>query len=434
MLLIFSVLGVLIYTELQNAMLRQAMEEARAKLAIAKHWSGEVTSASQLPKFLHQLEDLRTAHPELAVALTDSLGSLLEGDRAIVEARLEHEMGPVRDALGRRLFAMQSVIEGVPSLAGARLTIAVDLAPADLVLREFRRNLLLFGVLGLGFIMLSTAWVVKYGLAPIERLSAQASALSPHSLSARLVVDDTVPELREMAKSFNRLLGSIELAHEQLEAFNADVAHELRTPLTNLMSATQLALSAGTTHIDLRDTLASNMEELDRLKQLIHDMLFLAHAEQGAKLPDAAEVDMAREAESVARYFEAALDAHGVVLAIHGQASFVGNASLVRRALANLVANALRYSSAGGEVEIRLIPQGNGATISVRNHGPDICAADLPRVFDRFFRGDTATKAAADGQGLGLAIVRAISRMHGGQTFARSYGGITEIGFTVSGP
>ncbi|KAG1082887.1 hypothetical protein G6F40_014959 [Rhizopus arrhizus] len=124
-------------------------------------------------------------------------------------------------------------------------------------------------------------WVTRVGLRPLNRLSAEARALRPSALSQRLSMAELPVELEDLATSFNGALARLEDAYNQLEAFNADVALEMRTPLTNLIGQTQVALSRRRSSDDLQEVLQSNLEELDRLRAMINDMLFLARADQG---------------------------------------------------------------------------------------------------------------------------------------------------------
>jgi len=173
---------------------------------------------------------------------------------------------------------------------------------------------------------------------------------------------------------------------------------------------------------------------LEDLKTLVNDMLFLARADRGEQAADQVPVSLAAEARRVADYYEAALEERGVVLRCEGDAIVAANAGLVRRALANLISNAIKATPRGGEIVLACQPQPQGARVEVRNPGDPIPAADLPRIFDRFFRSGQARAPRSEGHGLGLAIVRAIARMHGGEVDAASGPGGTVVGITLRGP
>ncbi|MFP3746649.1 ATP-binding protein, partial [Achromobacter sp. SIMBA_011] len=197
---------------------------------------------------------------------------------------------------------------------------------------------------------------------------------------------------------------------------------------------TQVTLSSGRDAAELRDALESNLETQEDLKTLVNDMLFLARADRGERAADLAPVSLAAEARRVADFYEAALEDRGVTLRCDGDAVVAANPGLVRRALANLISNAIKATPRGGEIVLACQPQPAGARVEVRNPGAPIPEADLPRIFDRFFRSGQARAPRSEGHGLGLAIVRAIARMHGGEVDAASGPEGTVVGITLRGP
>src|SRR5581483_6906051 len=196
-------------------------------------------------------------------------------------------------------------------------------------------------------------------------------------------------ELLVLAQSFNRVLDRLEQSYRQLEAFNADVAHELRTPLTNLIGSTEVALSRGRGADELRGVLASNLEELARVKMIVNDMLFLARADRGERA-DGASVAIERVARDVGEFFESVLEERRITLTIDGAATVIGDHGLLRRALTNLVSNALRYTATGNAVQMAIVTEAHIVSVRVRNPGPPIAAESLPYIFDRFYRTDPA--------------------------------------------
>ena len=279
-------------------------------------------------------------------------------------------------------------------------------------------------------------WLVLRDLRPLADLAAQTRAISPQRLHQRLKLERPAQELEPWIEQFNSLMERLERAYAQLEGFNADVAHELRTPLATLIGETEVALSRERSADSLRDTLASNLEEMQRLSAMVNDMLFLASADRGAVARRGAPVSLAGLARQVAEFHEGALDEAGVRLDVVGDATVAVDEPLVKRALSNLLGNATRYASAGSTVEVQIgspASAGTDVEVLVRNQGQVIAPQELPRLFDRFFRADASR--CCDGEqhhGLGLAIVAAIARMHAGRTLARSHDGVTEVGFTVA--
>lgn len=278
-------------------------------------------------------------------------------------------------------------------------------------------------------------WHVRRQLRPLNELAAQTRAISPGRLDQRLALRDPAEELLPWIEQFNALMDRLERAYAQLEGFNADVAHELRTPLANLIGETELALSRERPAQALRETLQSNLEEMQRLSALVNDMLFLSQADRGATARRGPPVSLAALAQQVSEFHEAALDDAGVALRIDGDATLAVDEPLIKRALSNLLGNAVRYADRGSTVIVRIAPETDGQVrVVVQNDGVGIDTAALPRLFDRFYRAD-ASRCCDDGQthhGLGLAIVAAIARMHAGSTLAESRDGVTRVGFTLA--
>jgi two-component system heavy metal sensor histidine kinase CusS len=255
----------------------------------------------------------------------------------------------------------------------------------------------------------------------------------------RLAIAEPVEELQPWIDQLNGLMARLERAYVQLEGFNADVAHELRTPLATLRGQTELALSRDRPAEALRETLVSNLEELQRLAALVNDMLFLSQAARGAAARRGAAASLAALARQVVEFHEAAIDEAGVQVEVDGDAVAAVDEPLFKRAVSNLLGNALRFADRGSRVTIRIAADAAGASaldaveVSVQNAGPGIAPQHLGRLFDRFFRIDSARPDSQSHHGLGLAIVAAIARMHAGRTLAESADGRTRIGFTLVG-
>jgi two-component system heavy metal sensor histidine kinase CusS len=279
-------------------------------------------------------------------------------------------------------------------------------------------------------------WHVRRALQPLRELASQTRAISARELSRRLTLTDPAEELLPWIEQFNALMERLERAVAQLEAFNADVAHELRTPLAALIGETEVMLARERSPEALRDTLASNLEEMQRLSALVNDMLFLASADRGAQARRGAPVSLAALASEVAEFHEAAFEEAGLKLQVEGDATLAVDEALFKRAVSNLLGNAARFAEHGSTVHLCIEPdQPEAVRVEVRNAGAPIEAEHLPRLFDRFFRADASRCCPETGEqhhGLGLAIVAAIARMHAGRTLAECAGGTTRVGFTLA--
>jgi two-component system heavy metal sensor histidine kinase CusS len=317
-----------------------------------------------------------------------------------------------------------------------RLIVGVDMAPFDHTLRTFLVALTLLLLGAVAMVMALGWWIARIGLRPLQRLSEEARALRPKTLSQRLQLERLPVELEALTVAFNGALGRLEEAYQQLEAFNADVAHELRTPLANMIGGTQVALSRPRSAAEFEDTLQSNLEELERLRSIVNDMLFLARADQGEAATGLTAADVAHEVEMTIEFFEPLLDETGATVAIEGdlRTQATMNVALFRRALSNLLQNAIEHSAAGARLVVGISRRDGAIWIAVANPGATIAATHLPRLFDRFYRVDSSRHDAGDvrGHGLGLAIVKAVAAMHGGATLATSEAGITTIAFSLA--
>ena len=318
-----------------------------------------------------------------------------------------------------------------------RLIVGVNTAPFEHTLRAFLIALTLLSLGATVLMGLFGWWIARIGLRPLQRLSMEARALRPKTLSQRLHVEKLPVELEALTIAFNGALGRLEDAYQQLEAFNADVAHELRTPLANMIGGTQVALSRQRSAPEFQEALQSNLEELERLRSIVNDMLFLARADQGEAATGLTAADVAHEVEMTIEFFEPLLDETGTTVAIEGElrAQATMNVALFRRALTNLLQNAIEHSAPGAQLAVTITRKVGAIWIAVSNPGATIADAHLPRLFDRFYRVDSSRHDAGEihGHGLGLAIVKAVASMHGGTTLATSDNGVTTIAFSIPG-
>jgi len=272
------------------------------------------------------------------------------------------------------------------------------------------------------------AWAARSGLRPLRRMSAIASGVSAQSLNARLPEENMPPELAELAHSFNAMLGRLDDSFQRLSAFSADIAHELRTPLSNLLTHTQVTLTRPRPIEDYREALHSNLEELQWMAQLVNDMLYLAKADHGLLSPKREPLELAQEVDLLLEFFAPLAEDTRVTLTREGNAQMEADRTMLRRALSNLLDNALRFTPAEGEVRVRIVDEAKGLRLTVENSGDGIDGALLPRVFDRFYRADPARQeGSSEHAGLGLAITQSIVRAHGGQIRCESGNGWTRF-------
>jgi len=269
------------------------------------------------------------------------------------------------------------------------------------------------------------------GLAPLRRVTETARRLSARQLGQRLAIDDAPLEVRDHVEAFNGMLARLEAAFQRLGDYSADIAHELRTPISNLMTQTQVALSRPRTLDEYQDILASNLEEYERIARMVSDMLFLAKADENTLAHAGEAIDLAREADALIDFYEALADERQVRIVRQGQASVQGDRLMLRRALSNLISNALRHTPKEGQITIRIDADAAGVRLAVSNVGDPIPADQIERIFERFHRGSAQRESRGEGAGLGLAITRSIVQAHGGHITARSAEGVTCFTITL---
>ncbi|WPB55375.1 heavy metal sensor histidine kinase [Xylophilus sp. GOD-11R] len=312
----------------------------------------------------------------------------------------------------------------------ADVLLRMDQSPDALLLGRLAWILAAVALGGAATVGLGGYWLVQRGLAPMRDLAVQTRALTADRLDQRLSTPHPSLEMQPWIEQVNALLARLQRALQQAESFNADVAHELRTPLTILIGETELMLTGDRGPDELRDTLASNLEELRRLGAIVGDMLFLSRVDRGAVARRGPPCSLAAEVAKVAEFHEAALEERGLTVSVVGDSHCRYDGGLMRRALSNLLGNASRYAETGSNIAVNIAtaPDGGDTELTVANRGAPIPQAQLERVFDRFYRLE-ADRAGGDAghHGLGLAIVAAILRMHGGSARAVSSVGVTSV-------
>jgi two-component system heavy metal sensor histidine kinase CusS len=274
----------------------------------------------------------------------------------------------------------------------------------------------------------------RRGLAPLREISRSAAGITASRLDQRLAVESIPVELAEVAQTLNEMLARLEASFRRLSDFSSDLAHELRTPVSNLLTQTQVTLARPRTLAEYQDVLASNAEEFERLSRTIADMLFLAKSDNALIVAHRERVDLAAEIASVSEFYEALVEEKGISLSCSGSGVVLGDRLMLRRAVGNLLSNAVRHTPEKGRVAVHVVEEGSaGLVVTVENTGESIAPEHLPRLFDRFYRVDPSRQRFGEGAGLGLAIVRSIVRAHGGEVAVRSDKGSTvfEIRFST---
>jgi heavy metal sensor kinase len=329
------------------------------------------------------------------------------------EVRLRMRAGPVTTGSGLRVVLVVASPTTITDKAEDRVRDVMVLACGPMVLLS-----------GLA------AWVLSgAALRPVERMRRQAAAVGVADTGGRLEVPKTRDEIAALARTLNDLLDRLASARARDRAFVADAGHELRTPLTVLKAELELASRPGRDRRDLAEAVAGAAEETDRLIRLAEALLALARFDAEPDRIHREPVRLADLLDRAAGAAEATAAARAVRLRVVSERAMTVDVDpdRVRQAVDNLLANAVRHAPPGTRVEVRAAlhpaadasrPGAASVVIEVRDQGPGFPPAFLPRAFDRFSRADDARGRSGGGAGLGLAIVAAIARAHGGAATA----------------
>ncbi|MHA6895083.1 heavy metal sensor histidine kinase [Ralstonia pseudosolanacearum] len=271
-------------------------------------------------------------------------------------------------------------------------------------------------------------WAARRGLAPLRTLASRARTVTADKLDERMPVDTVPAEVADLAVTLNAMLERLQHDFRRLSDFSTDIAHEIRTPITNLLTQTEVVLSQPREGAQYRDVLTSNAEELQRLARMVSDMLYLAKMEHSLTLPSAEDIHLADELRALFEFYDALAEDKAVRLELRGDGRVSGDRLMLRRALSNLLSNAIRHAPPRGAVLVSIIDTGHGVTVSVDNDGDEIPPQVLPRIFERFYRADKSrARPESDSTGLGLAITKAIVVAHGGSIDVSRVGGRTRF-------
>jgi len=263
--------------------------------------------------------------------------------------------------------------------------------------------------------------LAKRALRPLEEMATATEKVQASQLDQRLGGGRWPSELTALAAGFDKMLARLEESFDRLSRFSADLAHELRTPIQNLRSESEVALTRPRTAAEYREVVELSVEEYQRLSGMIDSLLFLARAENAETRLSRVKFKVGPEIDTILDFYDAAARERQVALTRQGDGELFADPMLFRRALSNVVSNALRHTSRNGGVQVSVDTDHNRRVeIVVQDNGCGIGTEHLPRIFDRFYRADPARSSDSTNTGLGLAIVKSIMELHGGLASAES--------------
>ncbi|MDS4016077.1 MAG: heavy metal sensor histidine kinase [Candidatus Accumulibacter sp.] len=435
---VLILLGILIGRSVEDHFEEQDIELLTGKLELVSHLLERVPVEELQSVVAKQLDDALTGHHHLLVAVyaDDSRRLYANGDlprpselRTMPRVPLHADAAKWRGSDGTHWLGIVAQVPlRVPEGGAVSVVVGTSISHHDHFLSSFRISLWIFvacATIGMGVL----GWaVVRRGLYPLRAIRDEASTITANRLHTRLPVETIPDELASVAGALNEMLSRLEESFRRLSDFSSDLAHELRTPVSNLLTQTQVTLSRARTAEEYRETLESNVEEFERLSRMVSDMLFLAKADNHQVVPNHEEVDLGAEVRDLLEFYEIVTEEKGIVLASTGDGRVQGDRLMLRRAISNLLANAVRHTPSGGEVSVSISGEDKGSLeLVVENTGGTIPAEHLPRLFDRFYRVDASRQRTDEGSGLGLAITKSILAAHGATIAVTSVEGRTRF-------
>ena len=369
--------------------------------------------------------EVSDAYSYLGVEKVDEIREILKQPRSVVRMRRD------QDKVAYMIRSGLHVDDGRKEFL---LSIGHSMANEERVVAGFTR--MYFGLVPVLILALSAAGWLMAGRAirPLNDVALAAQSITGTNLSLRITRRGAGDELDHLIDTFNGMVDRLENSFNQVRQFSTDVSHELRTPLTAIRGQLEVALFTAQSIDQYREAIMSAMEDVDRLGQVVRQLLHLSQAETGQVALAREPVDLKSLAEDVVEQFQIPAESQGLELrADLAPATVEGDRIQIERMLSNLLSNAIKYTPAGGRVRVVIRPVEEGVEIRVTDTGRGIPPAHLPNIFDRFYRVPDGTHDPERGLGLGLSFVAWIAKAHNATIQVESSPGVGST-FTVTFP
>jgi len=388
-------------------------------------------NASSAQDVVTKLSHAFRSQPDLSLAIFDQAKALYRSPGFEFPTHLLSQLENQTGAVMQWLAGEQTMRAVSIPVDGLTVVLAVNTLHHDHFMTSFRALMWAYVAVAIFLSGLLGWWVTRRGLRPLLPIIAKASHINAAQLNDRIPIKDVPAELEPLARTLNQMFERLEHDFARLSGFSSDLAHEIRTPISNMLIQSQVTLSKIRTVDQYQETLLSTVEELERLASTISDMLYLAKTENHLEIPNQSSVALESEALELLTFYELLAEEKFVTLTLTGAGTVMGDRLMIRRAISNLLSNAIRHADSHTQVAIEIGHTTQVTTLSVSNVGEAIPLSIQSRIFDRFFRSDQArTHPGLEGAGLGLAITQAIMQAHGGNIAVSSAQGHTV--FTLS--
>jgi heavy metal sensor kinase len=323
---------------------------------------------------------------------------------------------------------------GVFASGGITLVLGKDLRETRETLTELASAYLFALPLVVVAVGVGSWWIAHRAVAPIKRIAEQAAKISTSALHQRIPESSAQDEVADLVQVLNAMFGRLQSSFEQVTQFTSDASHELKMPLALMRAEVEMAIESPSLPLSQRELLSNLVEQCTQLSQIVDGLLFLSRADDRRLAIAQTPVDLValvhellEDAEILATQSSISLECK-----MPAELGVPGDLRLLRRAVMNLIDNAIKHNSCGGTVALSAFIDGENAIIDVRNTGNGIPLEAQDRVFRRFYRSDLPHDKQAPGHGLGLSIAREIARAHGGDvTLVRSDSHWTEFSIAL---
>ncbi|HZZ18016.1 MAG TPA: ATP-binding protein [Opitutaceae bacterium] len=432
---VFALLGALLYAKVKNY-LDDALLETQARRArqIAETLLANPAATGE-EYVVRQIRSLYA--PELGnrfIRVTRADGSVMYVSGPPDDQSFDPSKVPAASQRREAEFTRQESLADGRSMLIAAFRAAsagggpylVEVGTSSEPVDRFARHLLVLLALGYPLVVALAGVggyiVARNALRPVETIAVKAEIITLHNLSERLPVANTGDELERLSIALNHMITRLDEALGNSRRFVADASHELRTPLTVIQGELEAIASEENLAADIRDRVGSILEEVERLGKIVQKLFALSRLDAGEAQEEWVRLDLAELVASTAEQMLLLAEDKRIGLAPpSGKAVHVmGDRARLKQVVVNLVDNAVKYTPPGGSIQLRVEAEGPNAMFEVADTGVGIPVADIPHVFERFFRVDRDRSSNIDGAGLGLSIVKSICTAHGGQVDVES--------------
>jgi len=335
-----------------------------------------------------------------------------------------HQQSGFKDAQlhdGRRFRFLSRPL---PAAGGQKLVLHLGRSVAELTaILDAYMQMYLYSVPLVLIVAVAVGWYLAvHALNPFEEVAKTAEQITSERLNTQIINVRKEEEIQRLVQSFNAMVARLSQSFDQMRKFNANVAHELRTPLAILQGENEIALRSPSLPEEIRAVLISNLEELGRLTRIVNDILTLAEVEAGSQVLSKKPLDLSSLVNDLADQMQFLALERNITMEVQDlpETTILADDLWIRRAVLNLLDNAIKYSRDGGRILVSMTNDGAKAGLTVQDDGIGIAGSDLPHIFERLYRADPARNRNTGGVGLGLSLVKWVVETHDGKIMVDS--------------